>query len=99
MKKIKSIIILGGGTSGWLTAAYLTKNLNIPAEITLIEDSSIGTIGVGEGTQPFTTKFLYNCGIPAKDWMKIADASFKLGVEMKGWVDEDYFVSWARRCV
>ena len=92
MKKVQSIIILGGGTSGWLTAAYLTKNLTIPVKITLIEDTSIGTIGVGEGTQPFTTKFLYNCGIPPKDWMKLADASFKLGVEMVGWVDEDYFV-------
>jgi tryptophan halogenase len=92
MKKVKNIIILGGGTSGWLTAAYMIKNLKIPASITLIEDSDIGPIGVGEGTQPFTTKFLYNCGIPAEEWMKVAQASFKLGVEMKGWVAEDYFV-------
>lgn len=92
MKKVQKILILGGGTSGWLTAAYLTKNLKIPAEITLIEDTNIPTIGVGEGTQPFTTQFLYKCGIEPKEWMKIANASFKMGVEMKGWIDEDYFV-------
>jgi tryptophan halogenase len=92
MKKVQRIVILGGGTSGWLTAAYLTKNLKIPADITLIEDSNIPTIGVGEGTQPFTTEFLYKCGIPATEWMKVANASFKMGVEMKGWTDQDYFV-------
>lgn len=92
MKKIQNIIIVGGGTSGWLTAAYLTKNLRIPAKITLIEDLSAGPIGVGEGTQPLTAKFLYKCGLAAKDWMKPADATFKHGVEMCGWTDEDYFV-------
>lgn len=92
MKKIQNIIIVGGGTSGWLTAAYLTRNLRIPANITLIEDVSAGPIGVGEGTQPLTAKFLYQCGLKAKDWMKPAQAAFKHGVEMVGWTDETYFV-------
>jgi 2-polyprenyl-6-methoxyphenol hydroxylase-like FAD-dependent oxidoreductase len=92
MKKIQSIIIVGGGTSGWLTAAYLTRNLRIPAKITLIEDVSAGPIGVGEGTQPLTAKFLYQCGLKAKDWMKPAQAAFKHGVEMVGWTDDTYFV-------
>ena len=46
---MKNIIIFGGGTSGWLTAAYLVNNINPEIKVTLIEDASKGTIGVGEG--------------------------------------------------
>ena len=89
---VRKIIIFGGGTSGWLTAAYLTNNLAEPVEIQLIEDASKGPIGVGEGTQPLTASFLYKCGITAKDWMKPSNASFKYGVELTGWNDKPYFV-------
>lgn len=92
IKKVKKIIIFGGGTSGWLSAAFLVKNLAHPAEIVLIEDSNQGPIGVGEGTQPFTAKFLSHCGIPPHAWMKESNASFKYGVELIGWNDEPYFV-------
>jgi tryptophan halogenase len=92
INKVKKIIIFGGGTSGWLTAAYLTKNLKFPCEIMLIESTDIGPIGVGEGTQPATARFLHDCGIDPKTWMKPSQASFKLGVEFKGWTDTDYFV-------
>ena len=88
---VRKIVIFGGGTSGWLTAAYLTNNLVDPVEIQLIEDASKGPIGVGEGTQPLTASFLYKCGISAKDWMKPSNASFKYGVELTGWNDESYF--------
>lgn len=92
LTKIKKIIVFGGGTSGWLTAAYLLRNLQIPAEIILIEDSTIGPIGVGEGTQPMTAQFLYRCGIPPGAWMKDSEASFKYGVELVGWNADPYFV-------
>ena len=92
LKKIKKITIFGGGTSGWLTAAYLVHNLNVPTQIVLIEDSEQGPIGVGEGTQPFTAKFLSECGIPPHLWMKDSNASFKYGVELIGWNDDPYFV-------
>lgn len=91
LNKINKIIIFGGGTSGWLTAAFLTNNLLVPTEITLIEDTSLGPIGVGEGTQPFTAKFLSRCGIHPKMWMKDSNASFKYGVELDGWTDEPGF--------
>jgi len=86
------IIVFGGGTSGWLTAAYLVNNLQFNAKITLIEDASKGPIGVGEGTQPYTPKFLTQCGITPKMWMKPSNASFKYGVELTGWNDKPYFV-------
>lgn len=89
--KIQSICIVGGGTSGWLTAAYLIKNLPECA-ITLIESSKIGIIGVGEGTQPYTTTFLRSCGLEPKDWMPASDATYKLGVEFVDWHDHNYFV-------
>lgn len=92
LNKIRRVIIFGGGTSGWLTAAYMAKNLAVPTQIMLIEDSKAGPIGVGEGTQPFTASFLYQCGIPPKAWMKASNASFKYGVELTGWTDEPYFV-------
>ena len=87
-----NITIFGGGTSGWLTAAYLVNNLKTNTKITLIEDASAGPIGVGEGTQPLTAKFLYACGIEAHHWMKPSNAAFKYGVELTGWNDDPYFV-------
>jgi tryptophan halogenase len=90
--KVKKIIIFGGGTSGWLTAAYMTRNLKFPCEIMLIESEAMGPIGVGEGTQPATAKFMYDCGLDPKTWMKPSNASFKLGVEFVGWNENKYFV-------
>lgn len=90
--KVNSIIIAGGGTSGWLTAAYLIKNLNFPVKITLVESTKLGPIGVGEGTQPYTTTFLKACGLQPKDWMPHCDATYKLGVEFVGWNKDNFFV-------
>lgn len=50
--KIKNLIIVGGGSTGWIAAAYLTKALQGSVNITLIESDAIGTLGVGEGTVP-----------------------------------------------
>lgn len=90
--KVKKIIIFGGGTSGWLAAAYLVKNLNFPCEIVLLESTKLGPIGVGEGTQPATARFLYDCGIDPIKWMKPSQAAFKLGVELVDWTEDNYFV-------
>lgn len=92
MNRVRNILIFGGGTSGWLTAAYLVKNLKTPCNITLLEDKDMGPIGVGEGTQPFTAQFLYQCGFNPKDWMKPSKATYKLGVELTGWNEQPYFV-------
>lgn len=92
LNKIKKIIIFGGGTSGWLTAAYLVNNLSVPTEIELIEDADKGPIGVGEGTQPYTARFLSECGILPKTWMKDSNATFKYGVELVNWTEHSYFV-------
>ena len=90
--KANKITIFGGGTSGWLTAIYLINNLRFPCQITLIESTTLGPIGVGEGTQPATARFMYDAGIPPKVWMKPSKAAFKFGVEFDGWTNEKYFV-------
>ena len=95
---IRSICIVGGGSSGWCTAAHLVHNLprhemtQRKIKITLIESTKKGIIGVGEGTQPFTTQFFTECGLERKDWMKASDATYKLGVEFIGWSDTNAFV-------
>lgn len=85
-KTIKSIVIAGGGTSGWMTAAALSKHFqgqNI--KITLIESSQIGTIGVGEATIPTLRRFYGRLGLSDLDVIKATAATCKLGIEFKDW--------------
>jgi hypothetical protein len=89
---IRKIIVFGGGTSGWLSAAYLRNNVPDAVEIQVIESTLLGIVGVGEGTQPYTTQFLRQCGLTPQQWMKDAKATYKLGVEFTGWHDNPYFV-------
>jgi len=83
---IKSIVIVGGGSAGWMTAAGLSSMLNPNAvEITLIESDAIGTIGVGEATIPDIINFNRILGIPEDEFMKATNATFKLGIEFNNW--------------
>jgi len=78
------ILIVGGGTAGWLTAAYLAKHLP-GVRITLIESSEIPTIGVGEGTFPTIAKTLASLGIDEAAFMRGASAAFKQGIKFVDW--------------
>lgn len=83
---IRKIIILGGGTAGWMAAAALANNPVFAAiELCLVESDNIGTIGVGEGSTPHLKRFMDNLGISEKDWMERCHASYKTGIDFINW--------------
>ncbi len=86
----KNILIVGGGTAGWLCAAYLAKALalrdNPHLTITLLESSEIGIIGVGEGTFPTIRETLRFLEIDERKLVKHASATFKQGILFRDWL-------------
>ncbi|GAA0811050.1 tryptophan 7-halogenase [Colwellia asteriadis] len=83
--KINNIVIVGGGTAGWMTAALLIKTLGKSLNITLIESDNIGTIGVGEASIPPIVNFNSAIGIDEKTFIKETQATIKLGIEFTDW--------------
>lgn len=84
--RIKSILVLGGGTAGWMTAAYLGKSLGSDVQITVLEAPAVPRIGVGEATIPNLHKvFFDHLGLSEDEWMRECNASFKMGVRFVNW--------------
>ena len=83
---LSSVVIVGGGTAGWLSAALLAAS-RTDLSITLVEAPNIPTIGVGEGTWPTMRDTLATIGISESDFLTACDASFKQGSRFDGWVD------------
>ena len=86
----RTILILGGGTAGWLAAAYLARALDLSGNggvsITLLEAPDIGIVGVGEGTFPTIRKTLQYIGIDEPSFVRATNATFKQGIRFDDWV-------------
>ena len=77
------VVVLGGGTAGWMTAASLIRLLPDLASVDLIESEDIGIVGVGEATLPHIRGFVEKLGIDEAAFMKATHATFKLGIDFR----------------
>ena len=86
-ERIGKVLILGGGTAGWMTASVLLQVMGKGFPIQLIESDAISTVGVGEATIPSLQRFHELCGIPEDVFIRETQATFKLGIQFNNWGD------------
>jgi tryptophan halogenase len=89
----KSLVILGGGTAGWMAAALFSRALGRRCAITLVESEAIGAVGVGEATIPPIRGFNQTLGLDEREFLRETKGAYKLGIEFHGWTrpGETYF--------
>jgi len=95
-KRMRRIVIAGGGTAGWMAAAAIARTLGRTVNVTLVESDAIGTIGVGESTIPPLVTYNRLLNINEAEFMRATQATFKLGIMFDNWKEQghNYFHSF-----
>jgi tryptophan 7-halogenase len=86
-QEIKSVVIAGGGTAGWMAAAAIAKVMGPRLSVTLVESDEIGIIGVGEATIPSIALYNDLLRIDENDFLRETQGTFKLGIEFVDWYE------------
>ena len=85
---VRNIVIVGGGSAGWMTAAHLAKYLQ-GVGIALVESPDVPVVGVGESTVPPIVEFMKSLGLEEKDWMPVCNAVYKSSICFQGFHDKN----------
>lgn len=88
------IVVLGGGTAGWMAANLFAKAWGGRAKVTVVESAEIGIVGVGEGSTPQLKAFFEHLEIPESEWMPKANATYKVGIGFRGWSERPGYESY-----
>lgn len=89
--ELESILIVGGGTAGWMAAAQLNRILRpLGCTVTLVESPDAGSIGVGEATVPSLVKFVRQMQLEEAEFMRSCSATYKLGIRFLDWLGEGH---------
>jgi 2-polyprenyl-6-methoxyphenol hydroxylase-like FAD-dependent oxidoreductase len=92
---VRRIVIIGGGTAGWMTALTLAREfIHRGVSITVLESPTVGIIGVGEGSTPWLRGFFDSLGIEEGEWMPACHATYKSGITFEGWSTRPGFTSY-----
>lgn len=87
---VRNIVIVGGGTAGWMTATYLRSAFGDKIDVTLVEAPGVPTVGVGEATFSTIRHFFDYLGLAERDWMPECSATYKLAIRFENWREQGH---------